>query len=453
MAACVMRALPSPLPSSSLLFGDITEDHETSVNRTSHGVGPFGAIGSSDYSFDPVRLAAKQRLAYLIKPQCESAAKLMFDVRRFKRMLLRDEDAVDTVALAARLTEVGYGSVTIRTAIGGGDGGGRGKAGRTRGLACFRNLRHVFLSVSVGGGDDDEGALHFIVDPSFQEHFQISHPTPAYSELLSLLPDEFVGTRGRLLPLVQCLCAEMAASFETRGLALPPWRSAQAMASKWLPQRSRDTAVASPAPAAAPTPAAAAAFASKTAAVASDVIPSSPVARRAPSGLEDFCAERASPNSVSCSSVVAAADSGCSFNRLDDEELLQQVLAKRTNSKGLLSGKLLGGSPTHGGMARTASDSSLAANACAATAGGAAATAAVTVACGGPRVGGCDERSHGGSGYLERQPPVCSGQPHTWRVRVSPAVAQDTQQQEPQGYQQQQQQQLAAHYPGGALQQ
>lgn len=148
---------------------------------------------------------------------------LLRDVRVFKRALMREENRVDTVVLATKLMYAGY-QATVRHAIGGGP-------------ACFRNLRHEFLCVR---GDGDYKGADYIVDPNFKEHFQIPHPTPAYEQVLACCSDEFVGTASRLIPLVQCLCTEIANSFEAKGLTLPPWRRAQAMLSKWLPVKSRD---------------------------------------------------------------------------------------------------------------------------------------------------------------------------------------------------------------------
>lgn len=202
-----------------------------------------------------------------------------------------------------------------------------------------RNLRHEFLAVR--GSGDYEG-VEFLVEPRFREQFAIPQPTQQYAELLAAVPEVFVGTSARLVPVVQVrcavwlerrhglsatmaaferfrlrtskcvcrssgkvlavaaflrgclclhasnmlsrtracarttrtcthtrthkcslslppqqhvpnqlsatpinhlqvLCAEMADSFEARGLALPPWRRTPSMLSKWLPARVRDT--------------------------------------------------------------------------------------------------------------------------------------------------------------------------------------------------------------------
>lgn len=149
---------------------------------------------------------------------------LLEDVRQYKAALQREGCGQDAVVLSLRLSLVGYQAL-VRTAIGGGQ-------------ACFKNLRHEFVSVR------DEEGTEYIVDPAFRDHFQIPHPTRLYQQLLAGVPAEFVGTSSRLVPLVQCLCMEMSESFAARGLTLPPWRRSQAMLSKWLPARSRDTSAA-----------------------------------------------------------------------------------------------------------------------------------------------------------------------------------------------------------------
>jgi uncharacterized protein (TIGR01615 family) len=137
--------------------------------------------------------------------------------------LQREGADCDAVVLALRLALVGY-QASVRQAIGGGS-------------ACFRNLRHEFINVRAPNAEE------YIVELNFKEQFQIPKPSLTYQKLLDFLPSEFVGTSSSLVPLVQCLCMEMADSFQEQGLTLPPWRRSQAMLSKWLPARSRDRGV------------------------------------------------------------------------------------------------------------------------------------------------------------------------------------------------------------------
>ncbi len=53
--------------------------------------------------------------------------------------MLEEEGARDCVLLATRLSIMGYHSINVRQALGGGQ-------------ACFRNLRHEFLQVRTLAG-------------------------------------------------------------------------------------------------------------------------------------------------------------------------------------------------------------------------------------------------------------------------------------------------------------
>jgi uncharacterized protein (TIGR01615 family) len=140
----------------------------------------------------------------------------------FRDILLAEEDELDGVALAAKLTTAGY-RVAVRQALGGGSG-----------VAVFSNLRHSFLVVTAPDGTD------FIVEPHFREQFEISQPTARYSGLLGMLPEVMVAPAARLEPLVALLCSEMSLAFEQHGLSLPPWRQSKSLLSKWLPSKARD---------------------------------------------------------------------------------------------------------------------------------------------------------------------------------------------------------------------
>jgi uncharacterized protein (TIGR01615 family) len=268
--------------------------------------------------------------------------------------------------LAVLFVQVGY-HVTVRTAIGGGP-------------SCFRNLRHEFLTVLSNEGDFKDCTL--IVDPLFREQFAIPQPSATYEALLELVPLEFVGTASRLIPLVQCLCAEMVASFEANGLTLPPWRRAQSMLSKWLPTKSRDTAV-----------------------------PNSSVG--SPSRCSSGSAAATAVAGTSCESdsgsLELSAAGGSPFSRISDVDLADRVV-RQSSSRSLLSGKLSNSAAARntGVMANTANSSS---SRLGMAMGGAAAAQAV--------------------GTVSMQPPVYKGQPPTYRVKIASAAALLQQQQLP----------------------
>jgi uncharacterized protein (TIGR01615 family) len=261
------------------------------------------------------------------------------------------------------LAQVGY-HVTVRTAIGGGP-------------SCFRNLRHEFLTVLSNEGDFKDSTL--IVDPLFREQFAIPQPTATYAALLELVPLEFVGTASRLIPLVQCLCAEMVASFEAKGLTLPPWRRAQSMLSKWLPTKSRDKA-----------------FGNSSS--LSRCSSSSAAAGVAGSSCES-----------DSGSLELSAAGGSPFNRISDVDVADRVV-RQSSSRSLLSGKLSNNAAARaaGAMANAANNSS---SRLGMASGSAAASQAV--------------------GTVSVQPPVYKGQPPTYKVKIASAAALLQQQQLP----------------------
>lgn len=128
-------------------------------------------------------------------------------------------------ALAQQLTDEGY-NVSLRTALGGGDGS-----------ECLHNLRHCYLFCRLQSGSA------YIIDPFFKEQFTIACSTARYRIVHDAVPEAFVGQEQALLALVQLLCAEMAFSFKASGAVMPPWRQEGSMLSKWKPRRSLESPV------------------------------------------------------------------------------------------------------------------------------------------------------------------------------------------------------------------
>jgi uncharacterized protein (TIGR01615 family) len=270
----------------------------------------------------------------------------------------------------------------VRNALGGGP-------------ACFRNLRHEFLTVLASGGGSSThaaaaaelasqqqraAAATYIVDPFFKQQFEVSQPSSAYAAALALVPEVFVGTSSRLVPLVHTLCAEMAASFEAMRLTLPPWRRASAMLSKWQPSRSRDTCI------------------SSTGGAMDD----------SASGGGSAC------NSVGNSPTAADAAAGSSpFSRLDD----WQLIGRQNSGRSLLSGKLTShnisaasSSSNHGAsLGRTTSGCS--------TQSGVSGVSTSSVQ------QMQQQLAAARAAQVTRQPPVYRGQPATYTVKMGAALA------------------------------
>ncbi|GIL53548.1 hypothetical protein Vafri_9121 [Volvox africanus] len=130
-------------------------------------------------------------------------------------------------AIAERLAADGL-LVTLRSGLGVG----------TESPDYLSTLRHSFLICQEGSA-----GLCVIVDPFFRDQFKVAAmpQTSSYCAAVSKLPECFVGTIGTVNALVCLLTGTLLQESTTVGLELPPWRSKQALISKWLPRRFSDT--------------------------------------------------------------------------------------------------------------------------------------------------------------------------------------------------------------------
>ena len=151
------------------------------------------------------------------------------------------------------------------------------------------------LVLAAAQGVSNRATADLVVECSFRSHFQIPCATQAYTALLEHVPQVFVGTLQRMLPIVDILTRELSKSFNEMGVcfcaspctalrassilvvhegtciprvgtldcmlrvrartfllpacslrhiavqvAMPPWRSARSVMSKWAPQKAAD---------------------------------------------------------------------------------------------------------------------------------------------------------------------------------------------------------------------
>eukprot|EP00803_Ostreobium_quekettii_P007402 evm.model.scf_390.5 EVM.evm.TU.scf_390.5 scf_390:86747-92034(-) len=176
-----------------------------------------------------------ERLKALLEPRSVEERKLLESVEHLvvsqsnefvhngQQMIRIAARRVDLNALAVGLQSQGY-AVSIRKAVGGGNGG-----------ECLKNLRHSFLRCSMPGAD-----RVYIVDPYFRDQFDVHRPTPGYLMLFEGIPETLVAPEERVPQVVNLLCTEMLQVFRHEGIIVPPWRKASSMITKWLPRRSLD---------------------------------------------------------------------------------------------------------------------------------------------------------------------------------------------------------------------
>lgn len=187
--------------------------------------------------------AAAQMLQHLQRLRATYSAAVVADGRQFQpaaavcdsppssSLLPGADSGLDIEAMACELLAAGY-LIQVR------DGAQQQeRAKNTR--SCLQNLRHRFI-VCLGWRSSVDGEPEYlpeplVVEPRFREQFAIAHPTTQYQELLQVVPPCFVGSVKNLEAMVKLICEQMVISYKMQGLPVPPWRTRQALLSKWSP--------------------------------------------------------------------------------------------------------------------------------------------------------------------------------------------------------------------------
>ena len=166
--------------------------------------------------------------------------------------------AADPAVLALSLRRVGHDAF-VRRALGnagkrrpppvGARGGSRSAGGGEEGAAAaapvvapplrsraiFETLSHAFVVVRPPAAQEQPESL-LVVDAGFRDAVAVAAPPPALERVLDALPRVFVGGAAKLAAAVGLVAAETRQALEAEGRPLPPWRSARALLSKWMPQ-------------------------------------------------------------------------------------------------------------------------------------------------------------------------------------------------------------------------
>lgn len=89
-----------------------------------------------------------------------------------------------------------------------------------------------------------QGEQHWlIVSPGFKDLFATPQMSPRYWQVWSTLPHVYVGCAQHLVQLLRLLSYELTLMFESQGRHLPPWRSFEVMAARWMSSSCTDVAV------------------------------------------------------------------------------------------------------------------------------------------------------------------------------------------------------------------
>lgn len=158
--------------------------------------------------------------------------------------------AADPRRLALLLSRAGHDAFVRRAlgnagkrrpAVSGGSSGGSEEAAVAvapaaplRSRAIFETLAHAFVVVRP----PQEPLSLLVVDAAFRDAVAVVAPPPRLAKVLDALPQVFVGRAAALDSAVRLVAAETRLALEAEGRPIPPWRSARALLSKWMPQGS-----------------------------------------------------------------------------------------------------------------------------------------------------------------------------------------------------------------------
>ncbi|GIL63730.1 hypothetical protein Vafri_17752 [Volvox africanus] len=101
----------------------------------------------------------------------------------------------------------------------------------------------VTLGTSAAAAADHQAEVAvepFVVEPGLRDLFRLGMSTPQYDNVVSRLPEVWVGPRAALMELADIMCLVMEVHFRSQGLDVPPWRRREAVMSRWDPNNQRE---------------------------------------------------------------------------------------------------------------------------------------------------------------------------------------------------------------------
>ncbi|GAX76571.1 hypothetical protein CEUSTIGMA_g4017.t1 [Chlamydomonas eustigma] len=102
---------------------------------------------------------------------------------------------------------------------------------RPAAVSILRQLQNEYLVVQQPFLGEEEDVY---VDAGFRYHFDLPGlGSIAYQQVVDALPKVFVGKMNELVQIVKHMSILMALEYSSKDLALPPWRTLQALLSRW----------------------------------------------------------------------------------------------------------------------------------------------------------------------------------------------------------------------------
>lgn len=92
---------------------------------------------------------------------------------------------------------------------------------------------HTYLDV-IDDSNPKKGEVRVIIELNFRAEFEMARASEEYNQLISQLPEVFVGKVERLRALVKILCSAAKKCMKDKKMHMAPWRKQKYMQAKWF---------------------------------------------------------------------------------------------------------------------------------------------------------------------------------------------------------------------------
>lgn len=79
-----------------------------------------------------------------------------------------------------------------------------------------------------------KGVVRVVIELNFRAEFEMARASEEYNQLISRLPEVFIGKSERLGALIKILCSAAKKCMKEKKMHLGPWRKHKYMQAKWL---------------------------------------------------------------------------------------------------------------------------------------------------------------------------------------------------------------------------
>lgn len=91
---------------------------------------------------------------------------------------------------------------------------------------------HEYIEV-IGNTSTRKSQIRFLIELEFREQFQIAKAGENYQQLVSCLPEFYIGKPEYLTPIVRVVCRAAKKSMKEKKMYVGPWRKRRFMQMKW----------------------------------------------------------------------------------------------------------------------------------------------------------------------------------------------------------------------------